>query len=84
MADTLKPRDGKDVEEAVRWALANGKIRFLWDWRGSDVAEDILTYRLILGEAKKAGVQILAADVQKLFEAAIHNERESRHVRKRG
>lgn len=25
MTDTLKPRDGKDVEEAVRWALANGK-----------------------------------------------------------
>src|SRR5262245_42606470 len=25
MADTFKPRDGKDVEEAVRWALANGK-----------------------------------------------------------
>ena len=25
MADTLKPRDGKDVEEAVRWALANAK-----------------------------------------------------------
>jgi glycolate oxidase FAD binding subunit len=23
MTDTLKPRDGKDVEEAVRWALAN-------------------------------------------------------------
>ncbi len=25
MADTLKPRDGKDAEEAVRWALANDK-----------------------------------------------------------
>jgi glycolate oxidase FAD binding subunit len=25
MTDTLKPRDGKDVEEAVRWALAEGK-----------------------------------------------------------
>ncbi|HTS39013.1 MAG TPA: FAD-binding protein [Xanthobacteraceae bacterium] len=25
MADTLKPRDGKDVEEAVRWALAKSK-----------------------------------------------------------
>ena len=25
MADTLKPRDGKEVEEAVRWALANDK-----------------------------------------------------------
>ena len=25
MADTLKPRDGKDVEEAVRWALNEGK-----------------------------------------------------------
>ncbi len=25
MADILKPRDGKDVEEAVRWALAKGK-----------------------------------------------------------
>ena len=25
MADILKPRDGKDVEEAVRWALAQGK-----------------------------------------------------------
>jgi glycolate oxidase FAD binding subunit len=25
MADLLKPRDGKDVEEAVRWALAEGK-----------------------------------------------------------
>ena len=25
MTDTLKPRDGKDVEEAVRWALAKGK-----------------------------------------------------------
>jgi glycolate oxidase FAD binding subunit len=25
MADTLKPRDNKDVEEAVRWALAEGK-----------------------------------------------------------
>jgi glycolate oxidase FAD binding subunit len=25
MTDTLKPRDGKDVEEAVRWALAQGK-----------------------------------------------------------
>lgn len=25
MADTLKPRDGKDVEDAVAWALAEGK-----------------------------------------------------------
>src|SRR5712692_10295785 len=25
MADTLKPRDGKDVEDAVRWALGEGK-----------------------------------------------------------
>ena len=25
MTDTLKPRDAKDVEEAVRWALAEGK-----------------------------------------------------------
>ena len=25
MADVLKPRDGKEVEEAVRWALANDK-----------------------------------------------------------
>ena len=25
MADTLKPRDNNDVEEAVRWALAEGK-----------------------------------------------------------
>src|SRR4051794_2231187 len=25
MADTLKPRDGKDVEAAVQWALAEGK-----------------------------------------------------------
>jgi glycolate oxidase FAD binding subunit len=25
MADILKPRDGKDVEEAVRWALGQGK-----------------------------------------------------------
>ena len=25
MADILKPRDGKDAEEAVRWALANDK-----------------------------------------------------------
>ncbi|MGA8954614.1 MAG: FAD-binding protein, partial [Pseudolabrys sp.] len=25
MADTLKPRDGKEVEEAVRWALGNDK-----------------------------------------------------------
>src|SRR3954464_9889889 len=25
MTDTLKPRDGKDVEAAVQWALAEGK-----------------------------------------------------------
>ena len=25
MTDTLKPRDGKDVEDAVRWAIAEGK-----------------------------------------------------------
>src|SRR6266852_5802552 len=25
MADILKPRDGEDVEEAVRWALGQGK-----------------------------------------------------------
>ena len=25
MTDRLKPRDGKDVEEAVRWAVSNGK-----------------------------------------------------------
>src|SRR5712692_11346150 len=25
MTDALKPRDGKDVEEAVRWALAKDK-----------------------------------------------------------
>ena len=25
MIDRLKPRDGKDVEDAVRWALAEGK-----------------------------------------------------------
>src|SRR6185312_9903600 len=25
MTDTAKPRDGKDVEDAVRWALAGGK-----------------------------------------------------------
>src|ERR1700754_4591394 len=25
MTDTLKPRDSKDVEDAVQWALANGK-----------------------------------------------------------
>ena len=25
MTDTLKPRDGKDVESAVQWALAEGK-----------------------------------------------------------
>ena len=25
MTDALKPRDGKDVEDAVRWALADGK-----------------------------------------------------------
>src|ERR1700741_2790347 len=25
MADTLKPRDGKEVEQAIQWALANGK-----------------------------------------------------------
>ena len=25
MADTLKPRDGKEVEDVVRWALDNDK-----------------------------------------------------------
>ncbi len=25
MTDTLKPRDAKDVEAAVHWALADGK-----------------------------------------------------------
>jgi glycolate oxidase FAD binding subunit len=25
MADNLKPRDGKEVEQAIQWALANGK-----------------------------------------------------------
>src|SRR6201996_1625467 len=25
MADTLKPRDGKEVEQAIHWALADGK-----------------------------------------------------------
>src|SRR5262245_22207342 len=25
MTDTLKPRDSKDVEDAVQWAVANGK-----------------------------------------------------------
>ena len=25
MSDTLKPRDGKDAEAAVQWALAEGK-----------------------------------------------------------
>ena len=25
MADTLKPRDAKEVEDAVRWALGNEK-----------------------------------------------------------
>ena len=25
MADTLKPRDGKEVEDVVRWALGNDK-----------------------------------------------------------
>src|SRR5829696_7548622 len=25
MADTLKPRDAEDVEDAVQWALANGR-----------------------------------------------------------
>ena len=25
MTDTLKPRDGKEVEDAIRWALGNDK-----------------------------------------------------------
>lgn len=43
----------------------------LWDWRGYEVTQDVITYRLIEGEAKKVGVSVPPAEVEKRFSAEL-------------
>lgn len=40
---------------------------YLWDWRGSEVTNDYITYRLIQTEAKKLNVQVPPEEVEKSF-----------------
>jgi len=40
---------------------------YLWDWRGSEVTNDYITYRLIQTEAKKLSVQVAPEEVEKSF-----------------
>ncbi|AIE86426.1 peptidylprolyl isomerase [Fimbriimonas ginsengisoli] len=44
---------------------------YLWDWRGADVTQDVITYRLIQAEAKKAGVKTTVPEIQKAYDERL-------------
>jgi len=45
--------------------LAKEMEPYLWDWRASEVLGDVITYRLIADEAKKQGVSVSPAAIEK-------------------
>jgi hypothetical protein len=51
--------------------LAREVSPYLWDWRGSEVAQDLVTYHLIMGAAKKAGIRATVPEIQKAFDARL-------------
>lgn len=55
--------------------LARELQGFLWDWRGSEVMEDIITWRMLLDEANKRKITLSAEVVERELEAQIARAR---------
>ncbi|MGV3617589.1 MAG: peptidylprolyl isomerase [Fimbriimonas sp.] len=43
----------------------------LWDWRGHEVTQDLITYQLILGEAKRLKVEVKPTEIERSFEERL-------------
>src|SRR5687767_4726488 len=62
----VKPLPGKDVARVNGVEIKASEVEpLLWDWRGQEVVEDLITYQLIRGEAHRNKVQLTELEVLK-------------------
>jgi parvulin-like peptidyl-prolyl isomerase len=47
----------------------------LWDWRGQEVTQDLITYHLILGEAKRLKVEAKPAEIEASYAERLEEYR---------
>lgn len=43
----------------------------LWDWRGHEVTQDLITYHLILGESKRLKVEVKPEEIERSYEERL-------------
>jgi len=43
----------------------------LWDWRGAEVTQDLVTFQLIRGEAQRVGVAVTPAEVERGYQEQL-------------
>lgn len=46
---------------------ASDILPLLWDWRGQEVTQDVITFQLLVGEAKKANIVVPTEEIDKKF-----------------
>jgi hypothetical protein len=71
------PPEAKEVLVRVNGVeIRAGDVEaLLWDWRGREVTGDLVTYHLVLGEAKRLNVQIPSEEIDREYERRLENER---------
>lgn len=43
----------------------------LWDWRGHEVTQDLITYHLVLGESKRVKVEVKPEEVERSYQERL-------------
>lgn len=43
----------------------------LWDWRGQEVTQDLITYHLILGESKRLKVEVKPSEIARAYDERL-------------
>src|SRR5947208_832858 len=69
---TAAPKPG-DVVATVNGKpiLASDIEGLLWEWRGSDVTEDLISYSMVAQDTAKRGIVISDAEVEKTVDAEM-------------
>lgn len=50
-------------------------LAYLWEWRGNDVLQELIAYRIVADEAAKLGVTVTDAEVDRAVDARLKEER---------
>jgi len=53
---------------------ANDVERLLWDWRGYETMQDLITYQLIHARAAKLSIVVTPAEIQKAFDDIVKEQ----------